>query len=313
MTNTATGLIPEKTFQELDQFVSRLTREQASLLDQIKEEVLSNLPQYARMADFRQPVEKIEAIFLGKAAHLFQDESTILRRTLVAKLALNLPKIIDKMNLPASILELYPNAFSRLADFLKCPSVDAYDVTSDYFRKDMRFVLGLTVPCGTFVVDMFSRYRFRTIIKSFLRSGNILVVLRYLKIKGYGPWFHMHIDQRYTTDLNEQAHDQMYLRIAELLKRNKHIRGTTGSSWLYDPQLLKMSTRHAYIQLRPVERGAFLVRHGKGNVAQATMTSKSRRRLYEEGKYVPIEYSMLWPRKDLIAWAEQNNKRVRQI
>lgn len=298
--------MPEQTFQELNQFVSRLTKEQASLLDQIRDDILSNLPEYARMGDFRQPVEKIEAIFLKKASHLPQDERTTLRRALVAKLALNLPKIIDKMNLPACILELYPDAFSRLADFLKRPSVDAYDVTSDYFRKDMRFVLGLTVPCGTFVVDMFSRYRFRTIIKSFLRSGNIMVVFRYLKIKGYGPWFHMHIDQRYTNDLNEQAHDQMYLRIAELLKRNKHIRGTTGSSWLYDPQLLKLSTRHAYIQLRPVERGAFLVRHGKGNVEQATMTSKSRRRLYEEGKYMPREYSMLWPRKELIAWADQN-------
>ncbi len=301
-------LIPEHTYQALNQFFSDLAGEKALLLDQIKDKILLNLPQYARMGDFRQPVEKIDAIFLKKASLLSQNEQIILKRALVAKLALNLPKMIDKMNLPSSILELYPDAFARLADFLKRPSIDAYNVTSDYFRKDIRFALGLTVPCGTFVVDMFSRYRFRTVIRSFLRSGNIMVVLRYLKIKGYGPWFHMHIDQRYTNDLNEHAHDQMYLRIAELLKRNKHIRGTTGSSWLYDPQLLKISTRHAYIQLRPVERGAFLVRHGKGNVEQATMTSKSRRRLYEEGKYMPREYSMLWPRKELIAWAEQKRR-----
>jgi hypothetical protein len=306
MTDFSKDLITNQTAQKLNQFFSGLLREQATLLDQIKEEILSNITQYARMPDFRAPVQKVEAIFLKKAAHLSQDKQAILKRALVAKLALNLPAIVENMNLPASILALYPDAFERVADYLKSASDDAYDLTSDFFRKDIRFVLGLTVPCGTFVVDMFSRVRLRSVLISFLRSGDISTIIRYLRMRGYGPWLHMHIDQRYLTDLNEQAHDKMYLRIADLLKRRKDIRGTTGSSWLYDPQLLKIGTRHAYIQLRPVEGGAFLLRHGKGNAEQATMTSKSRRRLYEEGKYIPREYSMLWPRKELIAWAEQN-------
>jgi hypothetical protein len=306
MREVSEDLISDQTYQLLNRLFSGLSSEQAILIDHIKNDILSNISHYSKMADFRRPVEKVEAIFLKKVAHYPKDVQIVLKSALVAKLAIHLPVLVGKMNLPASILALYPDAFGRLADYLKSASGDAYDLTSDFFRKDIRFVLGLTIPCGAFVVDMFARVRLRTVILSFLRSGNIKTIIRYLRIRGYGPWFNMHIDQRYLTDLNEQAHDRMYLRIAELLKRRKDIRGTTGSSWLYDPQLLKISTRHAYIQMRPLERGAFLLKHSKMEPKQATMTSKSRRRLYEEGKYIPREYSLLWPRNELISWAEKS-------
>ena len=100
-----------------------------------------------------------------------------------------------------------------------------------------------------------------------------------------------------------------YLRIAELLERQQDIRGMVGTSWFYDPQLLEISPCLAYLQQRPLERGAFLLRHGTGlfDIEHATMTSKTRHRLYQEGKYTPIVYSLLWPRQDLISWAEQNS------
>ena len=298
-------LLSKSVKETLCSFSSGLSREQDILVDHMKEDILTNIPQYAKMPDFSDPVKPVDALFLKRAANCSKSDQLVLRRALVAKLALHLPVIVERLSLPASILALYPDAFDRLADFLKSTISEPYDLTNDFFRKDIRFVLGLTVPCGTFVVDLFSRVHLRTILLSFLRSGDVTTIIRYLNIRGYGPWLHMHIEQRYLTELNEKAHDRMYMRIAELLKGRRDVRGTTGSSWLYDPQLLKIGTRHAYIRLRPLERGAFFLKHGQGNVEQATVSSKSRRRLYDEGKYVPIEYSMLWPRKELIAWAEQ--------
>ena len=67
MGKTGMDLIPEQTYQALNQLFSGLSSEQALLLDQIKDEILLNLPQYARMGDFRQPVQKVETIFLKKA------------------------------------------------------------------------------------------------------------------------------------------------------------------------------------------------------------------------------------------------------
>ena len=85
-------------------------------------------------------------------------------------------------------------------------------------------------------------------------------------------------------EFNEQGWDKCYLRIADLLDLRKDIQGMIGTSWFYDPQLLEISPRLAYLQKCPLERGAFLLRHGTGHfdIEHATMTSKTRRRLYNE-------------------------------
>jgi hypothetical protein len=85
-----------------------------------------------------------------------------------------------------------------------------------------------------------------------------------------------------------------------------------GTSWFYDPHLLQISPHFAYLQQRPLEGGAFLMRHrtGRFDIEHATMTSRTRRRLYQEGKYTPMCYSLLWPRKDLIFWAKSFNEKM---
>jgi len=307
MTNTATGLIPEKTFQELDQFVSRLTRKQASLLDQINEEILSNLPQYQRMKDFRQPVQKVETVFLKKGAHLYQDEQITLKHALVAKLALHLPILVEKMNLPASILAEYREAFRRLADFLKNVGDAPYDSTGEFFCKDIRFALGLTIPGGACVFDVYSHISLSSVILSVFRSGKIGGIIRYACAGGSRPWYRGHVDSRYLTEINERGINKFYCRVSETLELHKEINGYVGSTWFFDPQLLTISPRLAFFQERPRKGGAFFLRHGseQSDIEMAIKTSETRRRLYREGKYIPVCYSMLWPRKELMAWAAQ--------
>jgi hypothetical protein len=292
----------------LNSLLSSLSSEQATLLDQMKDEILSNVSQYAKMADFPKPIKEVEGIFLKKAAHYSQDDQFILRRALVAKLALHLPHLLKKMDLPAGILALYSDAFGRLAAFLKSTGNVPYDSTGEFFCKDVRFVLGLSVPCGAQVVDMHSRFRLRTVALSFLRSGDFSASKQYFLTKGYRPWLQIHTESRYLNDFNEEGWDRCYLRIAELLEWKKDIAGMVGTSWFYDPQLVEISPRIVYLQERPRERGAFLLRHGtqRSDVVNAIKTSETRRRLYREGKYIPVCYSILWPRKELLSWAEQS-------
>jgi hypothetical protein len=40
-------------------------------------------------------------------------------------------------------------------------------------------------------------------------------------------------------------------------------------------------------------------------IRDATVYSPHRRRLFEEGKYRPMQYLVVWPRKELLAWAGQ--------
>jgi len=300
-------LIPEKTSKKLDKIVSYLTREQASFVEQIKDEILLNLPKYQRMKDFRKPVQKVETVFLKKAIHLSQKEQIILKHALVANLALHLPDLVEKMNLPTSILLLYPYAVERLADFLQSIGLDQYDSTGEFFCKDIRFVLGLSIPCGVLVIDVVSSVTLQSVILSAFRSRNVKGIIRYAHAGGMGTWFRGHLDSRYVKEFNERGFDNFYIRVAELLKQNTNVRGYVGTSWLYDPQLLKISPHLAFFQERPPERGAFSLKHGTqpSDIAFAIKASKNRSNLYKERKYIPVCYSSLWPRKELITWAEQ--------
>jgi hypothetical protein len=134
---------------------------------------------------------------------------------------------------------------------------------------------------------------------SFLRSGQVL------------PWFRIHTESRYLNDFNEAGWDACYMRIVALLRAHSEVLGMAGTSWFYDPQLDAVSPRLTYLRLRPLERGVSILRSGTSafDIASATAKSSSRRRLYEEGKYIPVSYNLLWPREALLAWADD---RLRQ-
>jgi hypothetical protein len=308
MVENKMNLLPQRTHQAFCQMFSGLPRDQINALSDLADEILLKAGRGAEIVDYYEPVKIAQTIFSKKTENYSKDSQVLLKRSLLAKLALNLPTIVEKMDLPKKIFLLYPNAFDRLADHLKTNCADPYDLTDDFFLKDIRFVLGLSIPCSTtHVLDMISKVSLRSVILSLFWLGNVKAIIQYARIKGYGPWFRVHTDPRRLNDFNEQGWDNCFLRIAELLERRKDIRGLVGTSWFYDPQLLKISPRLAYLRQRPLERGAFLLRHRTGgiDIEYATRKSETRLRLYQEGKYTPIVLSIVWPRKDLISWADQ--------
>jgi len=302
-------LISQDTYQTLMQLFSCLSNEQATLIDHMKDEILANISQYTRMTNFWRPVKKVEAIFLQKIVRQSQEDRIILKRALVAKLALELPALVEKMNLPTSTRTLYPDALKRLADFLKAADDESYGSDGDFFCKDVRFVLGLSIPAGSRLIDIKSRINLPSVILSAYRSRKIDGVIRYFGAGGTGIWLRGHVDSRYVymAEFNEQEAVKFYLRVAELMELQKDIKGYVGTTWYLDPQLLEISPRLAYLQELPRAGGAFFLRHGteQSDIDMAIKTSETRRRLYQEGKYIPVCYSVLWPRKELIAWAKQ--------
>jgi hypothetical protein len=59
-----------------------------------------------------------------------------------------------------------------------------------------------------------------------------------------------------------------------------------------------------------LEGGAYFFRVGssQADIIKATTLSKERQKLHEEGKYNPVSYMMVWPRKKIIAWSKRNQK-----
>jgi hypothetical protein len=93
--------------------------------------------------------------------------------------------------------------------------------------------------------------------------------------------------------------------MAEMLEFNPHIKGVSGGSWFYDPEIENVSPRLAYLRQRPQQRGAYVFYSHVDIDGGALSKSQTRRDLYDQGKYLPKAYFIVWPRQKVIAWSRQ--------
>ena len=233
-----------------------------------------------------------------------------LKKVIVCKLLIDLPDKIKLIGIPSCVYDLYPSAIDMVIQFLKKNEDVKYD--EDFFLKDMCFVLGGSVPCGAQVVELYSHVSLYRALRSIVRIENFNSIIDFFKNGGPGRWFRVHTEARYLAEFNENGWENCYFRIAQLLKKYQDTKGLVGTSWFYDPQLVKISPRLSYLQRVPLDNGAFRVRHRGSSldIERATLRSETRRRLYEDGLYRPICYSIFWPRQELLEWAsryERNN------
>lgn len=195
--------------------------------------------------------------------------------------------------------------FERLRAFLEQGELDEYHYPGDFFLKDYRFVTGMTVPCGAQEVDLAERPGPKTILSLVSKAPVLAFESLFL------PWFRPHTESRYLDEFNPEGWDRCYAEIADLLAIFPKVRGMIATSWFYDPALTEISPRLAYLRSVPTDNGAIEICHGttQFDIDSATKTSGTRRKLYEDGKYVPRCWSILWKRNDMIDWAKRYRAR----
>ena len=113
------------------------------------------------------------------------------------------------------------------------------------------------------------------------------------------------------TDLvNPQSRQACYRGVARLLTANIEVKGMFAGSWYYDPAIKQISPQMSYMYDSAVQNGARIFKAGstRSDINNATKTSKTRKRLYQTGKYLPTTYYLIWSRKDLIAWNKKTGK-----
>jgi hypothetical protein len=234
--------------------------------------------------------------------------AVVFSTAVVAELAADLPERLADRRLPPDVLALVPAALGRLLRFLRLGDVGDYRWgSSDFLLKDIRFVAGLTVPVGAGVADLRGVIGRKKTVALAVRRPTLPAAAALLRGRGLEPWFSFHTEVRHLEEFDEPGWDRAYLRLASLLRRHREVQGITAAGWLYDPQTRTVAPRLAHLHQRPLERGAVLVpgRTGDVDIANALANSATRRRLQEEGRYVPVPHTMLWPRKQLLAWARR--------
>lgn len=126
-----------------------------------------------------------------------------------------------------------------------------------------------------------------------------------LALGGRRPFFEIHVHTFMRELFSEEGRAECYRGCAELYALHPEVRGMVAGSWFYDPALEQVSPRLRYLRAVPQEGGAWLLCVGatEDAVANALATSPTRKKLYEEGSYLPKKYMIIWGKARHQAWA----------
>ena len=279
------------------------SREEAVRFDRFLPEASDRARTAASHWAFTAPADAIDRMLQHRVSPAGNvGDRTRLRRVAVARLALEYFRIEDR--LPESIKEMYPDFLARLAKFLDGGFRDEYD--NDYFAKDVRYALGLTIPAGTFQFDLDTPVGPKLIVRDALATRSLYSTFRYAACLGWRRWYGNHLDLRAMKQFTPDGWIASFARIAELLELNPTVRGVAGVAWFYDPAVARISPHLAYLQT-PATQGGFLIKMPTPphDVQNALIRSTVRKKLYVEGKYSPTCYLLAWPRRPLLAWAQR--------
>lgn len=205
------------------------------------------------------------------------------------------------------IRELRDQHLARILDDMASPRKGFYRHGNDMFAKDFSVCRGKLLPCGVELVDVFSGVGRRVLIEGGFRQF-VAGAAFFLRAMGaFRPMYELHFDRRQIAEFNADGYTALYLRLADLLALNPHIRGVVSSSWWHDPRLAEISPELDFIERHPIGAGARLLRGREtaAATADATRFAPHRAALYKAGDYRPRVYLLAWARRDILAWAER--------
>ena len=124
---------------------------------------------------------------------------------------------------------------------------------------------------------------------------------------GFKPYFEIHVHKLYQDEFNEEGRNECYRCCADLYDLHPDVLGMVAGSWFYDPLVATISPHLAYLRTVPQSGGArvWFVSHDEQAAKNATATSEKRRALHAAGQYRPASWTLVWLRRDQLAWSRR--------
>lgn len=211
---------------------------------------------------------------------------------------------------PESILACFRGSYTRILEKIRSLDFTGYDQPRDLLFKDLGICRQTLMPGGARVIEPVSAFPRSLIFRGGLRQFFEASWFILFKSRGNCPFFNLHTHDFELEEFNEEGWRRLFLRIADLLESRPYMKGVyVGSGWLYDPNLSKVSPRLGYHLGLTLPNGARTFFYGYDDENSCAFAkSETRRRLFEEGKYRPALHVLIWPRKELLAWAAESRK-----
>ena len=126
-----------------------------------------------------------------------------------------------------------------------------------------------------------------------------------LRMRGLQPVFFSHLNwRRGNRSLLETEANRSYYRMAQSMRLQPAIKGFAACSWFRSPGVHRVSPNLAWLSRVFLENGGYVVEAGPDSPDGGVLhRSRTRRALYDAGKFKPTKGLVMWPRDAMIAWA----------
>jgi hypothetical protein len=138
-------------------------------------------------------------------------------------------------------------------------------------------------------------------------AGERVAVGRYLGVDVLRPALYLstHAWRGFREPRREEPWQARMHRLVAVLQANPRLRGILDVGWTADPRMAEITPHLGERADGIVALGGRRFRKGATLAAKdfAFAVSGRRRQLYDDGKYIPMEYGLVATRRDLIRWA----------
>lgn len=179
---------------------------------------------------------------------------------------------------------------------------------------------GFRVMCKFMLLERFPAGQSDWEITGFPRSWLVKMPVRdlpkalkcvFVRAGGRYPFFETHTAfRRELPILTEEDERKTFQLLAASMRLQFPIRGYLGSAWFMDPKLSEVSPHLAWLSnwWRECEEfGAVWTNLGEAPRDGGFLVGdRRRRRLYETGRWKPLQGLLIWERRDLLRWYDFN-------
>lgn len=277
------------------------------------DQYIGYLNKYPKVADYKHVSKSVK--LLCDRIIKTGDERTLelYHKLLLVTLIIRAERELKGKDLPEEIKGHYESHFESIIDRIESDDLPlgTYQHSLNTFCMDLSICVFRMIPIGGGRKMYLARFPIRVLYNHGWRQfikGLYLVVF---KLKGIQPLYMAHLDTRDEKGMagfTPEGQVDCYRNKVALFKRNKEVKGFWGETWFYDPRVKEISPRLGYVldfNLDTLKGAHFYGGTGEGVTKHAIATSSTRKKLYEEGKYIPTNYIMVHTRKRLIEWASQ--------
>jgi hypothetical protein len=123
--------------------------------------------------------------------------------------------------------------------------------------------------------------------------------------RAFGPAFFVHMPAAHPVfALREAEVLRSYYRMAQAMELQPEVKGLIASAWLHSPATFQVSPHLAWLNNVFADHGAVMATMGPATPDCGVLAnSVERQRAFSDGRFKPTIGLIVWPRRDMLAWA----------